>query len=339
MSLFGKNRHKTEHHGVDELLSAYLDNALSARERQTVEAHLAVCDHCRWNLETLRQTVQWTRELPSVPLPRVFTIPAPAPARSRPVRRRNWGFGLLQGATALVALFFVVAVLGDFALTGFGSGRTAAVSRVQQEQAVEVLDTQVAEAVMTTVLEMEAPAASEALPLEAAPAPQSTPMRQMVPPSAAQPTETAPASPTPSPEVRGLSQPGFEAAPQEKAVSGEGAPSPTVAAKEPPLPSPAPAITETYGAADTASPEEKTEAVGAGGGGLTSTLEPLAATTVAQVEEPLAIQAPADDEAAVDTWQDVLAPWLRLAEIATGLTFILLATLTIVLVLRSRRLR
>jgi hypothetical protein len=341
MSFFGKNRHKSEHQRVDGLLSAYLDDELSARERQTVEAHLATCADCRWNLETLRQTVQWTRELPSEPLPRVFTISAPAPARARPARRRNWGFGLLQGATALVALLFVVAILGDFALIGFGSDQTAAVSQVQQEQAVEALDTQPVEAVRTTVLEMEAPAAPEAaepevLPLEAAPAPESSPMRQMVAASEASPSATSVASPTPSPEVRGLGAPGFESTPKEEAVAGEGAPTPAPAAKAPP---PTMTLTETYGTADAALPEEEPEAAVAGGGDLTPTLAPLAATTVARVEEPVVQPAAGDDKAAEAPWQDALAPWLRLAEIVLGLAFILLASLTIVVVLRSRRLR
>ncbi|HFD39179.1 MAG TPA: hypothetical protein ENJ31_04940 [Anaerolineae bacterium] len=101
-----------EHRYVETRLSAYLDDELSPQERERVDRHLAVCADCRWNLDTLRRTVQWTRELPSVPVPRVFTLPASVqPARQR---RRGWGLApVLQGATALVALMLILVVAGD----------------------------------------------------------------------------------------------------------------------------------------------------------------------------------------------------------------------------------
>jgi len=114
MSLFRKNQGETEHTYTEERLCAYLDNQLSSQERNVVERHLNACPQCRWHLETLQQTVRWVNELPTVPLPCSFTIPVPV-RQARPARevRRAWAMPLLQGATAVVALLFFVAVVGD----------------------------------------------------------------------------------------------------------------------------------------------------------------------------------------------------------------------------------
>jgi len=121
MRWFRKRNETTEHEYVEERLSAYLDGELSQKEWAVVDRHLAACQSCQWNLATLKQTIQWTREMPAVPVPRVFTIPASAAPARRP--RRNWGFvPLLQGATAIVALllFFVMAGLGRSEKVGRG---------------------------------------------------------------------------------------------------------------------------------------------------------------------------------------------------------------------------
>lgn len=44
-----------------DLLTDYLDGALSAGERRRLEAHLAACPHCREYLEQLRVTVAAAR--------------------------------------------------------------------------------------------------------------------------------------------------------------------------------------------------------------------------------------------------------------------------------------
>ncbi len=119
MNWLRRNKHQTEYECCGERLSAYLDCELSAEERAAVEQHLATCEDCRWNLETLRQTVEWTRNCAPVRVPRSFTIPveiaAPQAVRAR---RPAWGLPLLQGATALVALLFVVVVAGDLFMGG-----------------------------------------------------------------------------------------------------------------------------------------------------------------------------------------------------------------------------
>jgi len=55
-----------------ELLSALLDEALSASERQAIEAHLAACAECRRELEALRGTVTLLGRLPPVHAPAGF---------------------------------------------------------------------------------------------------------------------------------------------------------------------------------------------------------------------------------------------------------------------------
>jgi len=130
-------RGKTEHEYTAERLSAYLDDELSPQERERVDRHLAACAECRWDLETLRQTVQWVQELPSVPLPRVFTLPASVQPERR--ERRRWGFApVLQGATALVALLLVVVMAGDMLLSTIPLGDASPVPAVPVDGRVEV---------------------------------------------------------------------------------------------------------------------------------------------------------------------------------------------------------
>jgi len=101
----------------DELLSAYLDGGLSARERARLEAQLATDPALRAELETLRHTVALMHELPSVPLPRNFVLPQTMATRPRPAPsarlRRVWAAPALMAATAVVSFLFVVVVVGD----------------------------------------------------------------------------------------------------------------------------------------------------------------------------------------------------------------------------------
>jgi anti-sigma factor RsiW len=176
MSRFGKSIGQTEHQYVAGRLSAYLDGELPPSERSAVEHHLATCRSCQWDLATLRQSVQWTRELPTIPLPRAFTVPAPA--QPRRAARRRWTFlPLLQGATALVALLLFFVVAGDVMFTGLLP------SFEQQEQApAAVAATQVVEEALQVeaVVELEAEVAVEKAVAEPPQAPE---------PASAMPTE------------------------------------------------------------------------------------------------------------------------------------------------------
>jgi hypothetical protein len=58
----------------DELLSAYLDQAVTAEEKALVEAAITADAEVAWRLETLRQTVTLLKTLPLVALPRSFVL-------------------------------------------------------------------------------------------------------------------------------------------------------------------------------------------------------------------------------------------------------------------------
>ena len=45
-------------HEVIELLSNYIDDALTAEERRRVDEHLALCDGCTTYLEQMRETIR-----------------------------------------------------------------------------------------------------------------------------------------------------------------------------------------------------------------------------------------------------------------------------------------
>lgn len=61
-------------HISDELLSAYLDNAVTDDERVLVEQSIQADPSIAWRLESLRQTVVLLRALPELALPRAFAI-------------------------------------------------------------------------------------------------------------------------------------------------------------------------------------------------------------------------------------------------------------------------
>ena len=114
-------RKKSEHQGVDESLSAYIDGELSPAEMERVVNHLQECRACSESLATLRQTVALLKELPLIPAPRSFAV-RPAVSRPRPsLAPPAWGYGLLKGATALAALLLVLLVGGDLALHVIGA--------------------------------------------------------------------------------------------------------------------------------------------------------------------------------------------------------------------------
>lgn len=61
-------------HITDELLSAYLDNAVSDQERALIEAAVSAEPDIAWRLDSLRQTVQLLKTLPELALPRSFVL-------------------------------------------------------------------------------------------------------------------------------------------------------------------------------------------------------------------------------------------------------------------------
>ncbi len=340
MSWLRKSDERSKHQYYEERLSAFLDGELSPQERSAVERHVATCQDCQWNLETLRQTVQWMRELPTVAVPRAFTVRVPTqPARAP---RRRWTVPVLQGATALVAVLLLFAVAGDYLLTGYLPGSVSETDMVKQEAtAVAVEVTVEVESVVKAVeVESEAVVVEEVLEVEEA---------MLVPSPSEVAKEPAPAEPeegeiraavTESPESSGMGISGFEtpagegtaeadlvgtepaAAPVEEPVAEAptAEPEPTLAVQ--PTPEPLTSVAPTLAVQPT--PEPPTSAAPtlvAGGGG------PDASSVLAPEEEP---RAPS---------REPLVFWLGVAEIVLVAAFFLLATTTVVVMIWYRRTR
>jgi anti-sigma factor RsiW len=320
MGLLRKGNVKSRHKHMEEKLSAYLDGQLSPSERSALESHLGTCGQCQWNLQTLRTTVQWTRELPVVPVPRVFTIPAPVqPAREQ---RWRWSLPVLQGATALVALLFVFAVAGDVVMRG----------------ALPAL------APRPEVALQPAPAADEAFEVEALPPSESTVLVESavseespaVLPQAAPATEleleveAEKVVATGAPESRALSTSRFEAPAGEggEALTGAKEAAADAVAGEPQPGVAAEAVEQATALAEPTPTAVPTMPV--------ATSEP---TVIADAQAPAQPAREEEVQRPEGAYQPSIVRWLGVAEVVFGLAFVLLATLTIALTLWRLRTR
>lgn len=97
---------------IRELLSPYLDGAVTADERARVDNALAQSAELRAELNSLRQTVQLMQSLPRVPAPRPFTLSAAEVGNAEPkkgfFRKPLWASLTAVAAIALVLLVGVV---------------------------------------------------------------------------------------------------------------------------------------------------------------------------------------------------------------------------------------
>ncbi len=153
--MLGKNRAREK---VDELLSAYIDGALSPRERARLEARLAQDADLRARLESLQQTVALVRGMPPVRAPRHFLLTPAMVRRPAPVARRL--APALTFATAISGLLCVVLLVGNLLTAGWGGmGAAAPAPMVAYEESPQVLETE------ETGVE-KAPPASETAPPE-----------------------------------------------------------------------------------------------------------------------------------------------------------------------------
>jgi hypothetical protein len=91
-----------------ELLSAYIDGALSPAQRQALEARLEAEPDLQYELNSLRQTVQLIRQLPPPKAPRDFTLDSGMiePQRPRPVMALPVVFSALSAAAAMILFVF-----------------------------------------------------------------------------------------------------------------------------------------------------------------------------------------------------------------------------------------
>jgi len=127
-----------------EMLSAFLDNALKPRERQQLESQLQTRPELRAALNELRQTQQLLRQAPTLRAPRNFTLtPEMAGLRTRPPRV----YPAFQWAFALASFLFVLVLAGElFSRTPTGANPVAMAPAaesvvVQEEAPMEAVDT------------------------------------------------------------------------------------------------------------------------------------------------------------------------------------------------------
>ncbi len=262
---FVRQRTRSEHQRVAALLSAYIDGALTVRQQQQVEAHLAHCQACTQDLRTLRYTKAMLTQAPAPRIPRAFVVRR-ADLEEKEVkeaapRRASWlgsrlVYGYLRAATAVVTIAFVLLLAGDVTRqlglgarqpepAAVGVEQEAAVEstealRIQQERSPSIVEREVTvevekvvEPVQQTLppaepaaLEKEQGDASPVVGLEAAPT-EAAAVEAPLPSDTKEGYGTgAPATPTPRPTV--------------------GPPSPTALPATPsPLPSAAPEPTAT----------------------------------------------------------------------------------------------
>ena len=335
----GKTSARTIDHGFfEERLSAYLDGELAPREHEAIKHHLETCPACQWELETLSQTVRWTRELPTLTVPRVFTVPAPA----EPVRSARWRWNflpVLQGATALIAVLLVFAVAGDLLLGSLGGSQSSDVAYQREMASSDNEATQVVEKVVgepaaaeaetgiertvveTVVLESEMVVTQTEAPMALSVPPAESPTESMAVGEGVAPAATprAPAAAADWESTAELAEEGDEPAadalspepeqampPAEEAVAGGGEPALTA-----PAPAPSP---------------------------LPSCLPTVAAPTEIAVATELAM-APATgrDEVVTEPSSAPDVNWLRVAEVLLGAALFLLVFVTVFLTIERRK--
>ncbi|MCX7791074.1 MAG: hypothetical protein N2378_10585 [Chloroflexaceae bacterium] len=203
-----------------ELLSAYIDNALSVAERVNLERRLAADPRLRAELEQLQATTRLLRQLPPVPPPRSFTLdPAPAP-RPAPVFRLSWFMQLGSGLAGLALVLLATVQLLASAPWAVGMAPAAAPAPV-------VLEVSPTGTTTSSTDESNVPAATPApaagiasTPFEAPPQPHATA-------PASSDTSAAPAS----------ADSARQSAPEAPATAGA-AQAPPAEVKPPPAPRP-----------------------------------------------------------------------------------------------------
>ena len=206
---------------VAELLSPYLDGQVTAAEKALVQEHLGRCEGCAQELDSLRFTIGLLQRLPTVEVPRSFTL-QPTVQRQSPL------FYFLRNATAALAAVLVVLLVGSFYLqsavpqTGmpwtYGRGAPSAAMQPAQDSTealgeepaalkqpplqqpgvagLQKLEAEKA-AAPEAVLKAEAPAPAEAPAAAAAPAPRAVAPAASPQPAPAPAAEPAPAAPPP----------------------------------------------------------------------------------------------------------------------------------------------
>ncbi len=153
---FLRDRGSTAEEKVLEALGAYLDNALTAAERERLEGQLARDPALRAELERMRVLKLQMRAMPRRRVPRSFALDPTLYARpkAQPLMQM---YPVLRGATALTAFFLIFTLaLGMFRgqFSGGGMVATQAVSETAVEEEMGAFEA-------AESAPMEAPAAEE----------------------------------------------------------------------------------------------------------------------------------------------------------------------------------
>lgn len=123
-----RNLTKSDVEKQQEALNAYLDNALTSQEEQRFEQRLAQDTALQAQVAQLRILKQQMRRLPQRRVPRNFMLDPQKYGRPQtaPLIR---AYPILRTATALTAVFFVIALAANVFLSDFSGGNaTEAVS-------------------------------------------------------------------------------------------------------------------------------------------------------------------------------------------------------------------
>ncbi|MQG77388.1 MAG: hypothetical protein FI703_08705 [SAR202 cluster bacterium] len=114
MKLF--SRSSVDGHISQEIVSAFLDGALSTKEMSRVDHHMTSCEVCVQEADELRSVINVLRAMPTVPAPRSFAIPVPARAWV-PEPSRPWWSPVplvgLRAAAAGAAIALAIVFAGD----------------------------------------------------------------------------------------------------------------------------------------------------------------------------------------------------------------------------------
>ena len=117
--MFGRKTFANMHAWVDERLSDYIDNQLSASDRAQFDKHLSECSPCRASLESMKWTVALMKQTPVVTTRRSFVLPVPVK------RQPTWAFGFASFA-AVAATLLLFALIGIDLITQLGGGYSVA---------------------------------------------------------------------------------------------------------------------------------------------------------------------------------------------------------------------
>lgn len=285
----------------DELLSAYIDNAVDAGERRRAEQYIAACAACAQEVQELRMFRALLRDLPNVQPRRSFTLD---PATVAPQRRLL--FPTLRWSSLVAALLFVV-VLGVDVLGGSAPGApTAAPGVASSAKSGTQFDSAGGSAES-----MGSPQESPPAPLGADPAnPESMPLTAQAPAaSAAASPEVAMAEASPAASPAASASP--EAAVAEASPAASDYAPPAAAASPAASAAPSPAMARN---------SQTTAALADPAGGNSAQLP----QSQFQADEPAAdtIQLAPDARAQGSWWSSY---GLRFAEVALGLIALVLA--------------